>query len=269
MEGIIELSLGQYELIFNMMSLSVAAMFGAFIFFVGARNQVAKPYRGALLVSSVVVAIAGYHYWRIMGSFEGATALTEDGTYAFTSILFNDAYRYADWILTVPLLLVEAVIVLNLRRDVSRKLIAKLSIAAALMIGLGYPGEIATDTTARLIWGTLSTIPFAYILWVLWAELGKSLKQQPERVQVLMRNLRLVLLATWGVYPIAYLAPVMGFDGATALVATQVGYCIADITAKAGFGLMIYAIAREKSMQDSEEFVFDGGSSKPSLAAAE
>lgn len=259
MESIIELSLGQYDLVFNMMSLSVAAMFGAFIFFVGARSQVAKPYRGAVLISSVVVAIAGYHYFRIMQSFDGATTLLESGAVAFETALFNDAYRYADWILTVPLLLVEAIAVLNLKRSKSRSLTAKLAIAAALMIGLGYPGEIATDTTTRLVWGTLSTIPFIYILWVLWGELGRALDDQPERVKVLMRNLRLLLLATWGVYPIAYLAPVIGFDGASAIVATQVGYCIADITAKAGFGVMIYAIARAKSRLEDEDSILEKG----------
>jgi bacteriorhodopsin len=269
MEGAIQLNLGQYELVYNMLSLSVAAMFGAVVFFIGARTQVARPYRGALLISSVVVAIAGYHYFRILQSWDAATVMVESGVFAFDGTIFNDAYRYADWILTVPLLLVEAVAVLNLKREVSRPLIAKLSIAAALMIGLGYPGEVATDTTTRLIWGTLSTIPFAYILWVLWGELGRALKDQPDRVRILMRNLRLLLVGTWGVYPIAYLAPVLGFEGASALVWTQVGYSIADITAKAGFGVMIYAIAREKSRHESGDYIFDETEGEPKLAAAQ
>lgn len=246
MEEIITLSSSQYELVYNLLSITIATMAAAFVFFIISRREVAKPFRSSLAVSAVVVGVACYHYFRIFGSFQEATQMTSNG-YAFSTVLFNDAYRYADWILTVPLLMVEAVAVLNLQRSTSRKLIGKLSIAAFLMIALGYPGEIADDTTTRLVWGTLSTIPFIYILYVLWVELSSALEEQPERVQILMRNLKLLILATWGVYPIAYLAPVAGFEGATALVTLQVGYSIADMTAKAGFGLMIYAIAREKS----------------------
>jgi bacteriorhodopsin len=85
-------------------------------------------------------------------------------------------------------------------------------------------------------------------MYVLWVELSKAMGDQPGQVGVLMRNLRFLILATWGVYPIAYLAPVLGLSGAGAMVGLQVGYTIADITAKAGMGLMIYAIAREKTI---------------------
>ena len=85
---------------------------------------------------------------------------------------------------------------------------------------------------------------------MLWVELGKSLATQPEKVRVLVRNLRLLLLASWGVYPIAYLAPVLGFDGAGAVVALQTGYTLADVIAKPLFGAMIVWIAIEKSRAD-------------------
>jgi bacteriorhodopsin len=56
-----------------------------------------------------------------------------------------------------------------------------------------------------------------------------------------------MLVGLWGVYPIAYLMPVLGFDGPDAFVLRQAGYSIADILAKAAFGLVIYKIARVKS----------------------
>lgn len=243
------LTLGQYETVYNFLSLVIASMGGAFIFMLGARQQVAQRYRGALLVSGVVVAIAAYHYFRILGSWEAAYVMV-GGVYEATGVPFNDAYRYADWLLTVPLLMVEVVAVLGLAASKSRPLLAKLSIAAFLMIATGYPGEIASDTTTRLVWGTISTVPFLYILYVLWGELSVALQSQSEHVRVLMRNTRLLILGTWGVYPIAYLFPVFGIAGANAMVGLQVGYSIADITAKAGLGLMIYAIARAKTAED-------------------
>ena len=239
---------GQFDLVYNGFSLAIAAMGAGFIYFVLSRGQVAPAYRTALTVSALVVAIALYHYLRIFDSW-AASYVMEAGLYVPSGAAFNDAYRYVDWLLTVPLLLTEAVLVLRLKRGAGG-MIARLSAAAVLMIVTGYPGEVTTDTATRLIWGTISTIPFLYILYVLWVELGKVLATQPEKVRVLVRNLRLLLLATWGVYPIAYLAPVLGFDGAGAMVAIQTGYTIADVLAKPVFGAMIVWIAIEKSRAD-------------------
>jgi bacteriorhodopsin len=123
---------------------------------------------------------------------------------------------------------------------------AKLTVAAVLMIATGYPGEISSDTTTRGIWGFVSTIPFAYILYVLWVQLGKATADAAPRVQKLLGDTKLLLLATWGFYPIAYLMPQLGVEAGSATVALQVGYSIADILAKCGYGFMIYAIAQAK-----------------------
>jgi bacteriorhodopsin len=138
-------------------------------------------------------------------------------------------------------------------------------IAAALMIALGYPGEVIADParwTERVIWGGLSSIPFFYILYILWTELTNSLDSQPPAARRLLEIARLVILVTWAVYPIAYalggtpdalrakagLADAAGgISGANGIAALQIGYAIADMTAKAGFGVLIYLIARAKS----------------------
>lgn len=247
------LTVTQYSLVFNAFSLTIAAMGGAFAFFVLARPQVAEKYRPALVISAVVVGIAAYHYFKISGSWSQAYELGAGGDmYRPTGIPFNDAYRYVDWVLTVPLLLIETVAVLTLAKNVSGGLAARLGTAAVLMIALGYPGEISTDTNTRLLFGTLSTIPFLYIIYVLWVELGKTLTTQPARVRVLVRNLRLLLLASWGFYPIAYLLPLLGVSGGAGFTGVQLGYTVADILAKPAFGLLIYAIARAKSVDETE-----------------
>jgi bacteriorhodopsin len=78
--------------------------------------------------------------------------------------------------------------------------------------------------------------------------------------------MRLLLLATWGVYPIAYLFPVLGVSGASAMIGLQVGYSIADITAKAGYGLMIYGIAKSKSEAEGYEGAADAHAARPVAA---
>lgn len=247
---------GQYSLVYNMFSFTIATMAASFVFFVMARNNLAPKYRISMMVSALVVFIAGYHYFRIFNSWEGAYMLQGD-QYVFSGEHFNDAYRYVDWLLTVPLLTVELVLVMGLPKDERGPLAAKLGFLAALMIVLGYPGEVSSDTSlfgTRGVWGFLSTLPFVWILYILFTQLGDTIQRQSSRVATLLSNARLLLLATWGFYPIAYMIPMayQGYPAETpgAVAAIQVGYTISDILAKAGYGVLIYNIAKAKSEEE-------------------
>lgn len=260
------LTLGEFDLVFNMLSLAVAAMFGSFVYFVLARHDVAPKYRPALVMSSLVVGIAGYHYWRIFGSWADAYKLAEDGSkYVTSGKPFNDAYRYVDWLLTVPLLVAELIAVLALSRAIRGPMMTKLIIASVLMIATGYPGEIESDNMVRGIWGAVATVPFCYILYILWVELTKATQTATPRVKKILSDTRLVLLGTWGFYPIAYLMPQLGVSDQTSTVALQVGYSIADILAKCAYGFMIVAIAKAKM---DEEGVTAEGVAEAAPAAA-
>ena len=252
-----ELSSGQYDTVYNLLSLAIASLGFTGLYLVLSQRRVLPRYRNAIIVSAMVCFIATYHYIRIFDNFKESYATEAqggDGVYTLTNIPFNEGYRYVDWFLTVPLLLVETIAVLALTKAVAKPLLTKLVIASALMIALGYPGEITADTGPRLLWGTLSTIPFLYLLYVLFVELSKSLDRQPPEVRGTVSKLRIMLVGLWGVYPIAYLMPVVGFDGPDAFVLRQAGYSLADILAKAAFGLVIYKIARMKSAVDSPGF---------------
>lgn len=226
-------------------------MLATTVFTLVSQSRVLPKYRSALVMSSMVTFIAGYHYFRIFNAFnessvKGAVTIgTAQGS-------FNEAYRYVDWILTVPLLLAEVVAVLALAKAAAASLIGRLVPASAAMIILGYPGEISNNTGTRVIFGVLSTIPFLYILYVLFGELGKSLANQPEGVAATVGRLRLLLIATWGVYPISYLIPILvknptASQAASLFTDRQLGYTIADVLAKCVFGLTIYKIAKLKS----------------------
>ena len=240
-----------YNVVLNMLSLGIASMLFHTTFLLVARERVLPRYRMAVMVSATVTAIAAYHYFRMFDSFVHAF-----GPDAVAGASYNVGYRYVDWFLTVPLLLVETVAVLALARQAQSSLLVRLVPAAALMIALGYPGDSGmTMGLAPSVWGLLSTIPFLYILYVLFVELGKGLERQSEAVQRKIKELRLLLLATWGVYPIAFIANMnaTGFDE-TSFVLRETGYTIADILAKCLFGLMIFTIARIKSGEEDKEF---------------
>lgn len=244
------LSENQYNLVYNSFSFVIASMGAALLLFLLVRNRVAPQHRMAVTLSTLVVGIALYHYVRIFGSWSDAFSFT-NRKFVQDGRPFNEGYRYVDWLLTVPLLLAELVVVLKLSSVKTRSLLVRLPIAAVAMIALGYPGEIAAaDSSARTIWAVASTVPFLYILFVLFVELGRSLDRQSSSVRKLLDVLRYIILITWGVYPIAYMLPSLIDNQATAEVARQVMYSLGDVLAKPLFGLLVLAIALAKSRED-------------------
>lgn len=242
------LSPSGFGLVANVLSLTIAAMGAATVFFFLSRGSVLPKYRPALIVSGLVTLIACYHYVRIFSSWEGAYASGDMSS-------FNDAYRYVDWLLTVPLLLVELVAVLALPKLITRSLLTRLVIASVLMIGLGYPGEISDVNSTRWLWWTLSMIPFLYILYVLCVEITKSLDRQGASARGLISGARALIVVSWAFYPIAFALPMLGFGEANATnVGIQVGYSIADIVSKVGLGLYVYFIARAKSAEEDPSY---------------
>ncbi len=243
----------QWNAVYAIFSLGLVSMIATTVYTLISQNRVLPKYRNALVMSSMVTFIAAYHYYRIFNSFGDASTNAAGGVEVNLSGnegAFNEAYRYVDWLLTVPLLLVEVIAVLALAAAVAKSLIMRLVPASAAMIILGYPGEISSDQNTQVLYGVLSTIPFLYILYVLFVELSKSLDRQPAGVAETVGRLRLLLIATWGVYPIAYIFNIVGADSAGSFVAIQVGYTVADILAKCVFGLTILKIARMKSMAE-------------------
>jgi bacteriorhodopsin len=251
-----QLTPSQFALIYNLFSLAFAALAFTSLYLLISRSTVLGEYRQAVTVSAMVCGIAAYHYFRIFENFRESYPAgdTASDMHVLSNVRFNEGYRYVDWLLTVPLLLVETIAVLALAKALQKKLLFKLVPAATAMIVLGYPGEISNSNGPRIVWGLLSTLPFLYVIYVLFRELGESLERQPADVKHTVSMLRLAILGLWGVYPIAYLFPLFGgdfFGGSGGFVLRQVGYSIADILAKAAFGLTIYKIARSKSAHDN------------------
>lgn len=236
-----------YQLVANFMSLAIAALGASFFFFVSVRGALKEGNRMAVTIGATIVLIAFYHYVRIYDSWV-ETAGGSMGT-------FNESYRYVDWLLTVPLLVAELIIVLRLDKKVESKLILRNVVYAFLMIATGYIGELDKQTSvvldsSRTIWGAISTIFFVLILRDLFGALAIAVKKQTREIQGIFKVLRVVLIGTWGVYPIAYLLPTistgLGLTAGDGVVMKEIGYTIADILAKPGYGLLIWKIATLK-----------------------
>jgi len=259
-----DISLGQYNLVYNAFSFTIAMMGAATIFFFLGRSQVSSNYKTAVTITGLVTLIAGYHYFRIFGSWEAAYTVSNGTVKPSGGAAFNDAYRYVDWLLTVPLLMTELVLVMKLPTGESWSKGTRLGLLAAVMIILGYPGEVASSFSTRWIFWVLAMIPFLLIVRDLFVGLRESIAKQPDDVRGLVNAARWLTVLSWAFYPIVFIFPMIGFSGSDAETAVQIGYTVADIVSKVGLGLLVYIISVRKS-----EAEIPSRSTGTPLAAAE
>jgi len=245
-------SYAEWNAVYNALSFGIAAMGSATVFFWLQIPNVTKHYRTALTITGIVTLIATYHYVRIFNSWVEAFSVKSvnggDYAVALTGTPFNDAYRYVDWLLTVPLLLIELILVMGLPSAETFKLSTTLGLSSAIMVALGYPGEIQEEQTARMFWWYCSMVPFCYVVFTLLVGLSDATSKQPSaRASSLVSAARILTAVSWCTYPVVYLVKSFGLSGTSATMYEQIGYSVADVVAKAVFGILVWAIAAEKS----------------------
>lgn len=241
----------QFNLVYNVLSFSFATMMATTIFLWMRVSSAHEKYKSALIISGLVTFIAAYHYMRIFNSWTEAYEWSDEGGLTATASPFNDAYRYMDWLLTVPLLLIEIILVMKLPADESKSKATTLGVASALMIILGYPGELVmSEDSLGTRWGywIAAMIPFLYIVYTLLVGLGDATDSETDpHVRGLLKGVQWWTVISWCTYPVVYVFPMMGITGTNAVVGIQLGYSVSDIVSKCGVGLMIYQITMAKS----------------------
>jgi len=247
----------QFQAVYNVLSFALASMMATTMYLWFRSFAVKDKYQSAVLISGLVTFIAAYHYFRIFNSWVEAYTYTAGGNLtgspSLTGVPFNDAYRYMDWLLTVPLLLVEILLVMKLDEVTFNKKAWNLGIGSALMIVSGYYGELVVTGDLAPRWGSwlLSMCFFLYIVYELLVGLAGATAAEPDPVvQSKIRLAQIMTVISWCTYPVVYLFPMLGIDAAEAVVSIQIGYCASDIISKCGVGLVIYQITYAKSLQE-------------------
>jgi bacteriorhodopsin len=95
-------------------------------------------------------------------------------------------------------------------------------------------------------------IPFIYVVAELAVGLSEASSKQAASVSSLTTYARWLTIISWLTYPCVYIIKMLGISGVTATAGEQIGYSIADVVAKAVFGILIWAIAAEKSKIENE-----------------
>ena len=246
----------QYQAVFNTLSFALASMMATTVYLWLRMRAVHDKFQSAVIISGLVTFIAAYHYFRIFNSWVEAYRFPlplANGTIldpVLTGVPFNDAYRYMDWLLTVPLLLLEILLVMDLEDAKFRCKAWVLGLFSAAMIVSGYYGELVVTGNLAPRWNCwgLSMAFFLYIVYELIIGLSEATSRETPLVAGKIRTAQIMTVLSWCTYPVVYLFPMLNHGSASStVVSIQLGYCVSDIISKCGVGLVIYQISKAKS----------------------
>ena len=217
-----------------------AAMLGATLFFFSVMNMVDDKWKTSMLVAGLITGIAALHYYYM----RGAAGVGDDGVLT--------AYRYVDWILTVPLMCVEFYLILA-KAGATKKLMWNLIFASTVMLVAGYIGQAGNEegSNTAQIWGTVSGLAYFWVAYTVWLGDAKALAVKAGGKVLEAHNaLCWFVLVGWAIYPIGYMVGTHGWynvilDDSFPLN-MEVIYNVGDAINKIGFGLVIYNLAVSK-----------------------
>ena len=205
------------------------ALVAATVFFFIERDRVHGKWKTSLTVSGLVCLIAAVHYFYMRDVW---VATGESPT----------AFRYIDWLLTVPLLMIEFYLILSaVSSKVPAGIFWRLLLGTVVMLGFGYAGE--TGMMDAKIAFIPSMAAWGFIIWEIFG--GEASKVNAglanPHVQKAYKTMTILVTVGWAIYPLGYF---FGYftDGADAGTMNII-YNIADFWNKIAFGLVIWAAA--------------------------
>ena len=228
----------QYQAVYNVLSFALASMAATTMYLWFRASAVHDKYKSAVYISGLVTFIAAYHYVRIFNSW--VDAYSYEGVFGgegpkLTGVPFNDAYRYMDWLLTVPLLLIEILLVMKLEGDDFNSRAWTLGFGSALMIVSGYYGELVVtgDLTPRWVCWFASMSFFLYIVYELLVGLAAATASEanPE-IAKKIATAQVMTVISMCTFQIVYMFSMLGFSAAKAVVSSKLGCCASDIVPK-------------------------------------
>ena len=212
--------------------LVTAAMLAATVFFFVERDRVHGKWKTSLSVAGLVTGVAFWHYLYMRGVW------ADTGT-------SPTVYRYIDWLITVPLQIIEFYLILKVCTNVGSGLFWKLLSASVLMLVFGFVGE--TGGASANLMGILGVIAWLYIIYeVFMGEAGKlNAASGNAAAQSAFNSIRWIVTVGWSIYPIGYW---VGVGTNADMASANLIYNYADFINKIAFGLAIYVAA----VSDSE-----------------
>ena len=203
-------------------------MLAATAFFFLERSSVPVAWRPSVTVAGIVTGVAFIHYIYMRGVW------IDSGNNP-------TVYRYIDWLITVPLQMIEFYLILSAVRKVSSGMFWRLLVGSLIMLMGGYLGEV--NAIPRSLGFVIGMAGWIYILYEIFSgEAGRTAAKSGNKPFVTAFNaLRMIVTVGWAIYPLGY---IFGYlTGGVDANSLNVIYNLADFINKIAFGLIIWAAA--------------------------
>ena len=212
-----------------------AAMVAATFFFWVERDRAVGKWKTSLTVAAMVTGIAAIHYFYMRGVW------IDTGS-------SPTVFRYVDWLLTVPLQIVEFYLILAAIAVVSISVFWRLLIASVVMLVAGYIGEVSAMGDGGSLWSGfwIGMVAWLYIIWEVFKGEASQISASKGTVasKKAFNALRLIVTVGWAIYPIGYY---LGYTGSADASTLNIVYNLADFVNKIAFGVVIWAAATSGS----------------------
>jgi bacteriorhodopsin len=217
------------------------ALVASTAFFFLERDRVSAKWKTSLTVSGLVTLVAAVHYFymREVWVTTGSTPTV---------------FRYIDWLITVPLLMIEFYLILSAITKVPAGVFWRLMVGTLVMLVGGYVGE--AGYMAVLPAFIIGMVGWAYILYeIFMGEASKiNANSAPASVQSAFNTMRLIVTIGWAIYPLGYFFGYLtGSSPANSANALNIIYNLADVLNKIAFGLIIWTVAVKESEAHSHK----------------
>ena len=171
--------------------IATAIMLASTVFFFVERQDVSGKWRTSLTVAGLVTGIAFWHYLYMRGMWSDMGASPT-------------VFRYIDWLITVPLQIIEFYLIVAAVTVVSAGIFWRLLIASIVMLVGGYLGE--TGLWAPSVGFAVGMIAWIYIIYEIFlgetaaanASSGNSASQSA------FNTIKWIVTVGWAIYPVGY-----------------------------------------------------------------
>ena len=220
--------------------LGFVAMAAGTLYFVLERGDLKPEHRIAATYAGIITFIAAIMYWimtGIVGFFDQSAG----------EIGATMPYRYIDWLLTTPLLLVEFGLIVAIAGAATKGFVSRLVIADIIMIVTGYLGEVGMEgEVSTIVWFVISSLAWLYIVYAVFQV---KLDGMPAYAASAVKIMRRFVMFGWAIYPIGTaieeFMKLSGADVSAAVAIAAIVYVIADVLNKVGFGMVAVNAAKK------------------------
>ena len=254
-----------YQMSAHVLTVGYAVMLAALFYFVLTLKTVSPKYRISSVLSVVVMVSAFLllfvqaQNWTSAFVFDAASQKYILGS---STDLFNNGYRYLNWLIDVPMLLFQILFVVTLTKSDFSKTRNGFFFSGTMMIVTGYVGQFyeVTNPTLFFVWGFISTVFFVHILILMKRVITEGKEGAPASAQRYLGMIWTLFFISWMLYPGAYLMPYLfsfGLEPAlseTAVVARHITYTVADVSSKVIYGILLTLAAQEMSKAEGYDY---------------